>query len=113
MEKRRLHRNNLVYYLKVFDRDSDTLLGHLVDITAEGVMLVSEAPIPGDTLFSLRLEFPRDIFGEETLEFSAMSLWCRPDVNPIFYDTGFRLTDISIERLLVIKRLIGEYGFSS
>lgn len=112
MDKRKLPRKNLVYYLKVFNRESGELLGHLVDITQEGLMLVSENTIPENTLFSLRINFPRDIFGEETLDFSALSLWCRPDVNPLFYDTGFRLMDISLDRMLLIKRLMGEYGFT-
>ncbi|MHB9028686.1 MAG: PilZ domain-containing protein [Candidatus Latescibacterota bacterium] len=111
-EKRKLHRSNLIYYLKVIDRDTDALLGHLVDITSEGIMLISEKPIPEKILYNLRLEFPHEIFGQETLDFSALSLWCRPDLNPVFHDTGFKLQDVPLEHVLTIKKLVSELGFN-
>jgi hypothetical protein len=42
-EKRKLKRRQLIYYLRVLDRDSGALVGRLVDITTEGVMLLSES----------------------------------------------------------------------
>jgi hypothetical protein len=111
-EKRKQHRNNLIYYLKVFDRDENVLLGHLVDITSEGIMIISEKPVPVQKLFNLRLEFPRDIFGQKELDFSAMSLWSKPDLNPEYHDAGFKLQDVPLQHVLTIKKLVNEYGFN-
>jgi len=112
-EKRILHRNNLFYYLKVFEMNTNTLLGHLVDITSEGMMLISEQPIPTGVVYDLRLEFPKNIFGVEILDFSAHSLWTKPDTNPELHDTGFQLIDVPFEHILLIKRLVSEFGFIS
>ena len=112
-EKRRLRRNNLIYYLKVFDQSNEALLGHLVDITSEGIMLVSEGPIATGIDYRLRLVFPRDIFGEEKIDFTAKSVWSKQDSNPDFYDTGFLLIDMPLEKVLLIKKLVSEYGFES
>lgn len=112
-DKRRLHRNSLIYYLKVFDRKTDALLGHLVDITSEGIMLVSEHPIPAGIVYDLRLELPKNIFGEEKIDFSAKSCWTKPDANPDFKDTGFQFIDVPLEHVLLIKKLVNEYGFMS
>jgi hypothetical protein len=84
-----------------------------VDITPEGIMLISEAPIPSDALFDLRMEFPKEIFGEERLEFSARSMWCRRDLNPDYYDTGFMIMNVPLEHVLLVKKLVSEYGFTS
>jgi hypothetical protein len=44
-EKRKLKRRHLIYYLRVFEKNTDTLLGYLVDITPEGIMIMSESPV--------------------------------------------------------------------
>ncbi len=112
-QKRRLHRRNIVYYLNVFDRKTNRILGNLVDITPEGIMLLSNEPIPENTIFDLRLQFPGDIFGEDSVAFAGESIWTRRDVNPEYYVTGFRLIDVSLDSTLLIKRLVTEYGFIS
>ena len=110
-EKRRLKRSHLIYYLRVFSRTSNETLGHLVDITPEGAMLISEKPIPVNTHFEFRMLLPTEIFGRTHLDFDAESLWSKRDVNPDFHDTGFRLLNVSVRDTAIISRLIDDYGF--
>ncbi len=42
---RKIERRYLVFYLRVFDGLSSKIIGHLVDITEEGIMLLSDSPI--------------------------------------------------------------------
>ena len=109
--KRSLKRRHLIYYLRVFDRNTNQLLGHLVDVTKEGAKLISESPIAVNKRFKLRMVLPSEIFGREHLDFEAESLWSSPDINPDFQATGFRLIDMDARDMLVIARLINEYGF--
>ncbi len=44
-EKRKFRRRQIIYYLRVFDQSTDQLLGHLVNITSEGAMIISENQI--------------------------------------------------------------------
>ncbi len=44
--KRQLKRVHLIYYLRIFDNNSGNNIGHLVDITTQGIMMISEKPIP-------------------------------------------------------------------
>lgn len=111
MEKRKAHRSNLYYYLKVCVRETNTPFGHLVDITPEGIMIVSEKPIPTGTVYDLQMEFPKEILGEKRLDFSARSMWCRKDMNPDYFDTGFQFLDVPLDKVLLIKKLVMEYGF--
>ena len=36
-ENRRMKRWHVIYYLRIFDQDKGSLLGHLIDITTEGI----------------------------------------------------------------------------
>ena len=110
-EKRRLKRRHLIYYLRVFDESNDQLIGHLVDITTEGAMLISEESIRPNTAFQLRMVLPTGIEGSKPVAFNARSIWCHRDVNPNFYASGFELLNPAPEDLETIERLIDELGF--
>ena len=53
--ERSMKRRHLIYYLKVLDRDTEELLGFLVDITTKGFMVMSEKPIERDKVFHLKI----------------------------------------------------------
>jgi len=107
---RSLKRRHLIYYLRVFDRASGDLVGHLVDVTTVGMMLISEAPLPTDVEFELRMDLPPGLFESETWEVGARSIWSRPDVNPVFWDTGLRFVGFTREDELVVSDLVEYYG---
>jgi PilZ domain len=113
-DRRTVRRRHLIYYLRVWDlaQDSAEVLGYLVDITTEGLLLISERPIPLDQVFTLEMRWQDEQQGDQSLRFRARSLWASPDVNPSFYDTGFRLEGGETANALApIQELIGRYGF--
>ncbi len=111
-EKRELKRAHLIYYLRVFDRSTDKLMGHLVDITPKGIMLVSEEPIAVGETFRVRMMLPTSLFGKSRLDFEAESLWSTNDINPDFIDTGFRMIGVDAADEKLIEWLVKEYGFN-
>jgi len=111
-DRRTLHRRHLIYYLKVFDREKDFLLGHLVDITEEGLMIVSENPIDAGKIFKMRMLLPREIEGKEEIEYDALSTWCRKDVNPSLFGVGFKFEYVDAMNRQIIFELIHEFAFS-
>jgi len=111
IERRKFQRKHLIYYLRIFDRNTTRLIGHLVDITPEGVMLMSEEPIETNTTLQLRMGLPKEIKKSKEITFDAKSLWCKKDINPDFYDTGFELLDVPREVVEIIKRLIRDFQF--
>lgn len=110
-EARALKRRHLVFYLQVFDEDSDRLLGKLVDITTRGMMLLGGEPTEEGRAFRLRMALPSRIAGRETLTFSARSVWCRPDVNPEYHLAGFEFQDLGALEEDIINHLIQRVGF--
>lgn len=112
LEKRQYQRIHLICYLRVFDRDTGAMIGHLVDISPAGLMLVSEAPLAIGKHYKLRMTLPDSLFDTHQIEFNAQSLWSSNDVNPDFYDTGFELGSISQETQAILTDLMREYRFN-
>jgi len=111
VEKRKLKRRHLIYYLRVFDQTTGELLGHLVNISPAGIMLIREEPLETEKQFHLGMKLPVDIFGKEELSFRAESVWCKRDVNPAFFDVGFKILDLAWDDATVIKELIDRFSF--
>ena len=107
---RKLNRRHLIYYLRVFDRNTGQLIGHLADITSDGIMLTGEYAVETKTIFQLRMELPEGIKENKQIVFDAKSLWCRRDIDLGFYETGFQLQDLDSKDTEIIERLIGEFG---
>ncbi len=111
-DRRTLHRRHLIYYLKVLDRNTDELLGHLVDITEEGLMIVSETCYEQGPLMKMKMLLPREIEGKEEIEFDARVMWCRRDVNPSLFGIGYKFEYVDVLSRQIIFELIHEFGFS-
>jgi len=111
LEKRKLKRRHLIYYLRVFDRNTGVLMGHLLDIASDGILLISENPIEINQMFQLKMVLPAEIYGKEQLYFDARSVRCQKDKNPDFFNIGFQLQKVSPNHFLVIERLIDDLGF--
>lgn len=109
-ERRKIARRHLVFYLRVFDGMSSCVLGHLVDISARGAMLVCDSPVQVNQEFRLRMRLPKEIGGRTELVIDAGSRWCRPDSNPDFFIVGFQLTGLGEEYESYIKRLITDFS---
>ena len=109
-EKRKFERRHLVFYLRIFDGMSSRVLGHLVDISTRGAMLVCDAPIHLNQEFRLRMRLPKEIGGRSELVLNASSRWCRPDTNPDFFVVGFQLAALEAEYEEYIKRLITDFS---
>ena len=86
-------------------------MGHLVNITTEGIMLISEKPIQTGKVYKLKMMLPRKILDYEEIVFEAKSIWCDNDINPAFYDTGFRMINVSPQDVEVIDNLIQNFLF--
>lgn len=111
-EQTRIQRRHLIFYLEVYDDTTSVLLGHLVDLTTQGLKLVSKEPIPEGKTYTLRMSLPEDYFEEKILHFKATSRWCSNDVNPDFYDTGFLVEKLDRDTIDIINKLIHSLGFS-
>ena len=110
VEQRNFGRHHLIYYLRVFDGISSRVVGHIVDISPQGIMLITDEPITVQEDYRLRVRFPGSGSDQEELIFDAVCRWCRQDDNPEFYIAGFHIQDIPADAEKFFQGLITEFG---
>jgi c-di-GMP-binding flagellar brake protein YcgR len=101
----------LVYYLRVFDGMSRNILGHLVDISEKGLMLICENPVEVHGDYRLRMRLPNQMKDRDEILFSASSRWCKKDANPDFYLVGFEMHDLAPKIREIIVSLIQDFSY--
>jgi hypothetical protein len=109
-DRRQIKRRHLLYYLRVFDRATGEQLGHMVDITPEGLQLISEHPIEPGSTFQMSMDMPEER-GSGRISFDGVSMRCEQDVNPRFYLTGFKIHHLDDDNKSIINQLIALFGF--
>ena len=109
-EKRQIKRTHLIYYLRIYDGISSRVIGHAVDISQQGLMLISDEPVAVHEEYRLRMRFPGVAYEQEELLFYAICRWCRQDDNPAFYVAGFQIQNLLPEETRFIQSLIDEFG---
>jgi len=95
MQKQRNRpRKNTPHNVKVLDQESGKVLGRVVDITADGLMLVVSDRIEVGRHFDFRIILPRIVDGKMDIEVTAEAVWCKQDTNPSFYKVGFKFENM-------------------
>ena len=111
IERRRTKRRYLLYYGRIYDETARKLLGYLVDITENGLMLLSDEPFPVGETGRFKLEVTDDIGEHPFINFKAKSMWCEPDLDPSHFDTGFEIEEIKPSDKELISAIVAKYGF--
>ena len=111
-ERRNIKRRYLMYFLRIFDKKQDRFIGNLVDITTDGIMVMSENPIETNTVFQLKMYLPEKIKGKEEISFDARSIRSNKETRPAFYFTGFQYQKVDPDDAEIIKNLIDNFGIS-
>ena len=94
----------------VLDGNAEQPLGHLADITAGGLKLVSTDLIETDTVYHLRMVLPEEAGGSRQLALDARSVWCSENSKVGYYYVGFQSINVAPECEATIERLIARLG---
>lgn len=108
---RQVNRKYLVFYLRVFDGMSSKILGHLVDISEKGIMVVGDNPIPVGEDYRLRMRLPTQMKEQSEIIFTATSRWCKSDANPDFFLAGFQIHELEPAARELIGSLIKDFSY--
>ncbi|MDY0268120.1 PilZ domain-containing protein [Trichloromonas sp.] len=112
MEQRKSQRKQTVFYLEVVDAEIGQPTGRLVDLTAEGLMLIHEHPLAVNRLYQLQILLPKKLGGVSQVDCTAECRWCRPSINSEFFDAGLRIIEISEEDAARIDMIMKYYSFA-
>ena len=73
--------------------------------------LISDKQIPMKKNFKLWVDVPKEGTTHQRIQMEAESMWSSRDVNPDFFDTGFKIHGASTQALLQLQLLIEEFKF--
>ena len=110
-DQRKYDRRHSIYYLRVYDKSTGSLLGNLIDISEKGLMLISDNTLEINKVFTCSMHLPEEIEGSNTVDFELESRWCRNDTNPNFYDVGFKVISAPDAFYKILNHLIAAYMF--
>ncbi|MBU2711011.1 PilZ domain-containing protein [Zooshikella harenae] len=93
-EQRAITRHQLNAYLTIYNRFTDRPIGYIGNISAQGLMLISEIPIMVGEAFEMRIKIPHEVSPTEVyIDFKAVSQWSKPDVDQRYFDSGFEIVE--------------------
>lgn len=110
-EKRQFDREQLFYYLKVYQ--GKKLAGYLGDISKQGLMLFTHKKMETGKPMELRIELDKEFGLGDSLTFKVKSMWSEKDINPNYHMVGFKYDEIDEDRKDKIQYLIEKYGFEN
>ena len=87
-------RKNTPNHVKVINNETGRVIGRVVDITADGLMLIAPLRIEQGRHFDLRIILPRMTDGKTEIQVKAESVWCKKDSNPKYFQVGFRFINL-------------------
>lgn len=110
-QKERRHQRHAVQKpIPVINLYNNQSLGALVNITIEGLMLMSNELIESNRIYQLKLELPEAINGHESIELGVDCLWSRGEAQYQRYWAGFQIIDASQISIKIIETLIRDYS---
>lgn len=108
-ERRETGRCNLMVPLRVFDRSTGEMIGHAVNVSLRGMLVVGESELDGPQTIQIDLEIPGDGGQWERTPIVARRVrnFVDPDDKTLF-NTGFQFEEISPQALFNVQRLIDD-----
>lgn len=110
-ENRKLKRWKLIYALRIFDSDTDALIGHVDDINEGGMMIIGDRAFAPDQEYRFWMEVPMKSGEQEHVEIKAHCAWTEADKEYDLNRNGFKLHDVEALVVVAIKCLIDELAF--
>ncbi len=107
-ERRGHQRWDVVDQLQVFNRETGRSLGHLVDISVDGMRILSAAPPPHAGELFVWLEVPRDGDRRVRVFLDLECRWCKPSQKPGLWIVGCRFTNPTEKTINEIRCLVDQ-----
>ncbi|MEO7251529.1 MAG: PilZ domain-containing protein [Arenimonas sp.] len=109
-EFRRAKRRKVHHTIEVVDTMTERMIGHLVDLSESGMLLVLSKPLVSDALYQLLFKLPDSHGIDRAIEIGAHELWSDPAAAPGQVWTGFRFIDIAGPDLAILRAWVSAPG---
>ena len=112
-EQRTTPRKKIPIYMRILNDDTQEIIGHMVEVSNDGLRLESTVVLPTNKDYYLRLELTSDL-GKNIpayIVFAAQSKWCKMDtILPNLFHVGFQIIEILPEDKEVFGLVLQKYG---
>ncbi len=110
----RTRRRKLLFYLDIIDQETHKLLGHLGDISKDGIMILTEKPIQFENVKRIKIQLPDfKEFTKKYIEVEVDKRWEKPDSKPNLYRLGCRFIKLNEEDVPTLEHVQEVLGFNS
>ena len=107
--RRKFKRKYLVYPIRIFNPNTNRLIGFVENITIEGMLLKAGQPFPTNQTYQLKMLLGEETYKTGYFKFSAECKWWDKDNFTGFYNIGFQLKDVSFEGSQVLDLIIHKF----
>jgi len=87
-------RKNTPHVVKAFDTANGKYIGRVVDITADGMMIVTDDGYTLGRVFNLRVILPVMMHQKTDVNVEARVIWCELDNNPSYHKIGLQFVNL-------------------
>lgn len=110
-ERRKVERRSISYYMRIIDASSNQMIGHLADISLQGLRMDSQKTLPVNEKYRLRINTTADVADKDSIEFVAYTRWCQPDpLQTGLLVIGFEIIKIAPHDAEIVQRIVDKYS---
>ncbi len=99
-------RKNTPHVVKAYDAGSGSYIGRIVDITADGMMLVTKKLCTVGRVMQMRIILPVMVRHKTDVVLEARVVWSESDTNPSFCKTGLHFVNLPGEEGFLIEDIM-------
>jgi len=97
--------------MRIIDIGANQLIGHLADITLQGLKMDSQKPLPVKKEYRLRINTTADVADIDFIEFVACTRWCQLDpLQTGLFEIGFEILKIDPHDAEIVQRIVEKYS---
>jgi hypothetical protein len=100
-----------MHLIKVVHQQTQEPFGRLVNVTTQGMLLVTDKAYEKGNVHQVRLILPRMIGDRQALDCEVEVRWCRPDGNPCYYAVGLQFLNLNHDDITVIQDAFSRFHF--
>ena len=110
IENRRSRRKRVKLGIEVTDALTGQLIGHVGNLSADGMLLIANRAVPDNALFQFSFDLPDARGVARHFEIGVHEQWSEAARSPGQYWAGFRIIDIGAEDLKALDDFISSPG---
>ncbi len=94
--------------MNIADIDGTQVVGRVINLSADGFMLLSREPVRPQQISRLRMVLPEARDANGSIRFTARCIWCQKSSYSEDYGAGFRIEDITPDNRKILNALFDQ-----